>query len=101
MDCPNCKNRNTAIIVYGHCEDENGNDYAFNPFIYEAGSSLPAWGKDGEVDEKTGLVYDQNWPTRYCYKCHEQFDYKPEVEAFCVTYNEALRRKMCEVATLK
>jgi len=91
MDCPNCRNGNTSIIVYGHCVDEHGFEYPYDPRIYEAGSSLPAWGMDGEVDKGTGIVYNENWPIRYCRKCDERFDFKHEQEAFCISYQDAIR----------
>lgn len=80
MNCPSCMNKNTSIIVYGHCVDEHGFEYPYDPRVYEAGSSLPAWGN-----------FNDEWPIRYCRKCDERFDFKPEEEAFCISYKDALR----------
>ena len=88
MKCPNCGNKKVAVVVYGYIEDENGNEYPFDPRVYEAGDSLPAWGINGKYN---GYFYqDEDWPTRYCYECHTQFNYVPEEEAFNISYNEAL-----------
>lgn len=81
MKCPICKNKNTAVVVYGHCLDKDGNEYPYDPRIYESGSSLPAWGN-----------LNDEWPTRFCYKCRERFDFESEAVAFCLTYEDALRR---------
>lgn len=84
MNCPNCKRKHSAIIVYGHCVDENENEYPFDARIYESGSSLPAWGED-----RNGVDY---WPTRFCYKCRSKFNYVPEEEAMHFSYEDALKK---------
>ena len=83
MNCPNCGFKHPAVIVYGHCVDENENEYPFNYRIYESGSSLPSWGVDSEYG------YDE-WPTRFCWKCRARFFYVPENLAMGVTYDEGL-----------
>lgn len=73
-----CGFKYPAVIVYGHCVDEKGNEYPYDARVYEAGSSLPAWGIEGEL-----------WPTRFCNKCLNRFAYKPEAEAMSISYEEA------------
>lgn len=84
MSCPNCGNKQPAVIVYGYCEDENGNEYPFDPRVYESGGSLPNWGED------RGKFHDY-WPTRFCYECRARFAYVSEDSAFQMEYEEALR----------
>jgi len=89
MLCPNCGNKFTAVIVYGYCEDEKGNEYPFDARVYETGGSLPAWG----INEKYNGYYmtDGDWPTRYCYECHTRFSYQPEKIAMNVDREDAIR----------
>ena len=58
------------------------NEYPFDKRIYEAGGSLPAWGIGGEIKDETGIFYDQDWPTRFCYECRTRFAYAPQRVAF-------------------
>ena len=88
MSCPNCENKRVAVIVYGYCEDENGNEYPFDPRVYETGGSLPAWGIE---EEYNGCYHGGKWPTRFCYECRARFSYAPEDNALHTSYEEAIR----------
>jgi len=88
MLCPKCGYKYTAVIVYGYIVDENDNEYPYDPRIYEAGDSLPAWGVDGKYN---GYFYEnQKWPTRFCRKCRHRFAYEPENIAMGLEYEDAI-----------
>lgn len=89
MSCPNCGNKQPAVIVYGYCEDENGKEYPFDPRVYETGGSLPAWGIEEEYNGH--FYHGGKWPTRFCYKCRARFSYASEDSALHMEYEEALR----------
>ena len=89
MICPNCGYQYPAVVVYGYIVDKNGDEYPYDERVYEAGDSLPAWGRDGKYN---GYFYEnQNWPTRLCRKCSHRFAYEPENIAMGLEYEEAIR----------
>lgn len=90
MNCPKCGTKYAAIMVYGYCEDENGNEYPFDPRVYETGGSLPALLAKGEWP-------NTKWPTRFCYKCRTNFDYQPEKIAFGFSYEDAIMEANVEL----
>lgn len=76
MRCPKCGYKYSAVVIYGHCVDENENEYPFDRRVYETGSSLPAWGIE---EEYNGHYYHGGkWPTRFCYECRTRFAYETE-----------------------
>lgn len=88
MRCPNCGYKYSAVIVYGYCEDENGNEYPLDKRVYETGGSLPNWGTDGEYN---GYFYvNEKWPTRFCYECRTRFAYEEERIAHGIDRDEAI-----------
>lgn len=88
MRCPKCGYKYSAVIIYGHCEDENGNEYPYDKRVYETGGSLPNWGVEQEYN---GYYYHGGkWPTRFCYECRTRFAYEPENIAMGVDREDAV-----------